>query len=123
MIFSWVALLPLIGAPNIRLVLLTAVLVVVVALIGAHRLNQARAHEIDAAALSTPEGAFGDGTVDQHWKLGMFYFNPDDPAPLVEKRFGIGYTLNYARGLAWVITALILLVPLALALAAMFRSS
>lgn len=121
--FSWVALLPLIGAPNIGLVLVTAILVVAAALIGAHWLNQARAQAIDPACLSTPEGVFGDGTLDQHWKLGLFYFNPGDPALLVEKRLGVGYTLNFARWRAWVILALILLAPVALALAAIFKST
>ena len=27
----------------------------------------------------------------------MFYYNPDDPAVLVEKRFGVGVDFNYAR--------------------------
>lgn len=120
--FSWVALMPLIGRPHIGLVLLTAVLVIVAVSVGAHRLNQARAHVVDAAALSTPAGVFGDGTLDQHWKLGLFYFNPSDPALLVEKRFGVGYTLNFAQWRAWVIMALVLIVPLALALAALLRS-
>ena len=40
---------------------------------------------------------------DRHWKLGQFYFNPDDPALFLEKRFGIGWTVNYARPMAWVI--------------------
>lgn len=26
----------------------------------------------------------------------MFYYNPDDPAVLVEKRFGVGVDFNYA---------------------------
>ena len=41
---------------------------------------------------------------DKHWKLGMFYYNPDDPAFIVEKRFGIGWTNNWARPISWVIT-------------------
>ena len=36
----------------------------------------------------------GDGMQDAHWKLGMFYFNPSDPSVLVEKRFGVGWTVN-----------------------------
>jgi uncharacterized membrane protein len=47
---------------------------------------------------------------DQYWKLGSFYFNPEDPALFVEKRFGIGYTGNFARPLTWVLMALLLLV-------------
>ena len=34
---------------------------------------------------------------DRYWKLGSFYYNPDDPAVFVEKRFGIGWTCNFAR--------------------------
>jgi uncharacterized membrane protein len=40
---------------------------------------------------------------DKYWILGQFYFNPDDPALFLEKRFGIGWTLNFARPLAWII--------------------
>ncbi len=50
----------------------------------------------------------GDRTEDRFWKLGVFYFNPDDPAVMVEKRFGLGYTVNFARPAAWVI----ILIPL-----------
>jgi uncharacterized membrane protein len=36
-----------------------------------------------------------DGLADNRlWKLGMFYVNRDDPAWLVERRFGFGYTIN-----------------------------
>jgi uncharacterized membrane protein len=38
----------------------------------------------------------------------MFYVNPDDPAILVEKRFGIGYTLNFGRPAAWFVPAVAL---------------
>lgn len=41
---------------------------------------------------------------DRFWKLGLFYYNPDDPAFIVEKRFGIGWTNNWARPISWVIT-------------------
>jgi uncharacterized membrane protein len=32
----------------------------------------------------------------------MFYYNPSDPAVFVEKRVGIGYTVNFARPVSWV---------------------
>jgi len=38
---------------------------------------------------------------DSYWKLGVFYFNPADPALFVEKRFGIGWTINLARPAGW----------------------
>ena len=34
---------------------------------------------------------------DKYWILGMFYFNPDDPAYIVEDRFGTNIGFNYAR--------------------------
>ncbi|GIP23684.1 DUF1648 domain-containing protein [Paenibacillus sp. J22TS3] len=38
---------------------------------------------------------------DHNWKLGNFYYNPNDPSLFVEKRMGVGWTMNYARPLAW----------------------
>ena len=38
----------------------------------------------------------------KHWKLGVFYWNPADPSTIVPKRFGTGYTFNFASRLAWV---------------------
>ncbi len=40
---------------------------------------------------------------DKYWKLGQFYFNPNDPAMFLEKRFGVGWTINMANPLTWVI--------------------
>ena len=51
---------------------------------------------------------------DQHWKLGQFYFNKNDPSIFVEKRFGIGWTNNWAHPLSWVF--MILVVGLAFAI-------
>lgn len=120
-LLSFVALLPLFGPPNIAAVLGGSIVVIAVIFVAAHQLNQTRARALDPSVIQTPGGIFGDGTLDEHWKLGMFYFNPDDPALLVEKRLGIGYTFNFARGLAWVILALVIVVPVALALAAVAR--
>ena len=38
---------------------------------------------------------------EKYWKLGMFYYNSEDPAIFVEKRFGIGSTINLARWQSW----------------------
>lgn len=40
---------------------------------------------------------------DEHWKFGIFYFNPNDPAFVLPERFGVGWTFNYARPVTWVI--------------------
>ena len=39
---------------------------------------------------------------NEHWVLGMFYMNRDDPSFMVEKRFGVGYTINL--GNPWAVT-------------------
>ncbi|MBC2248997.1 DUF1648 domain-containing protein [Listeria sp. FSL L7-0123] len=51
---------------------------------------------------------------DAFWKAGVIYFNRNDPALFVEKRFGIGWTINTARPVAWlsfviIIAAIILI--------------
>ncbi len=50
-------------------------------------------------------GKKADGTVirrddDRYWKWGSLYVNREDPALFVEKRFGIGFTVNFGRPLA-----------------------
>ncbi|WP_239984717.1 DUF5808 domain-containing protein [Sporolactobacillus pectinivorans] len=40
---------------------------------------------------------------DARWIWGMLYFNPSDPSIFVEKRVGIGYTINMARPSAWIV--------------------
>ncbi len=39
------------------------------------------------------------------WVWGLFYVDKDDPSIMVEKRFGIGYTLNYGNRTAVLILA------------------
>ncbi len=34
---------------------------------------------------------------DEFYVWGIFYYNPDDPAILVDKRFGVGMDFNYAK--------------------------
>jgi hypothetical protein len=59
----------------------------------------------------------GDSTPDACWRWGQFYWNADDPAVFVERRFGWGYTLNFGNRRAWL---LICLVVLALVLPSFF---
>lgn len=49
-----------------------------------------------------------DGTPDKCWYGGAIYYNPQDQAVFVEKRFGIGYTLNFARPVSWVFMVVVL---------------
>ncbi len=49
-----------------------------------------------------------DNTPDEAWKFGIFYFNPKDAALFVEKRFGLGWTINFGQARAWVLIAMVL---------------
>lgn len=60
------------------------------------------------------EDATSDGPVarddDRHWKAGIFYYNPDDPAVFVRRRFGIGWTVNNGNPRGWLALGSILLI-------------
>ncbi len=58
----------------------------------------------------------GDRTPDSAWKWGLIYVNAQDPAFLVEKRFGVGYTFNFGHPIAWLLLALLVGIPVVLAL-------
>lgn len=49
---------------------------------------------------------------DISWKLGVIYFNSKDPSIWVEKRFGVGNTMNMARWQSWAFLIAILAIPL-----------
>jgi len=59
---------------------------------------------------------------DRYWKLGVIYFNPNDPALFVEKRFGIGWTWNMGRPAGWLLLAAIVAVVV-ISLAAAFSAA
>lgn len=41
---------------------------------------------------------------DDKWILGSIYYNKNDPAWMVEKRIGVGWTVNFANPKAWIAT-------------------
>ena len=45
----------------------------------------------------------GDTTPDSSWILGRLYFNRADPTLFVERRMGLGYTLNLGNPWSWVV--------------------
>ncbi len=53
-----------------------------------------------------------DGTPDACWYGSMFYCNREDPALMVPKRFGIGYTFNFGRPAAWWMLVAAIFVPI-----------
>ena len=54
---------------------------------------------------------------DERWKAGIFYWNKDDASLILPKRFGVGWTMNWARPAAWVIVGGITLASIAFAAA------
>lgn len=53
----------------------------------------------------------GDGKGEGKWIAGGLYYNPQDRALLVPKRYGTGWTVNCGRPLGWVLMLAILAVP------------
>lgn len=56
-----------------------------------------------------------DRNDDKYWRFGIFYINKDDPTIFIEKRFGVGWTVNLGRNegifLAISVVVLILMLP------------
>ena len=68
-----------------------------------------RADKIESAIT---EEAIMEIDEDQYWKGGLIYFNKNDPSIFVEKRFGIGWTMNFANPIGYCIIFLPLIVIL-----------
>ncbi|HNX49381.1 MAG TPA: DUF1648 domain-containing protein [Thermoanaerobaculaceae bacterium] len=71
---------------------------------------------LERAGAATP---LTNGLADnRYWVLGMFYVNRDDPSLLVERRFGLGYTINFGNPRAVLLAVAFLGAVLALVLLA-----
>ena len=106
-VLSMLALLPFTGSPGVVPIVILTVVISASAIFLSRWLSRGRVRSQHIS--------------DTCWKLGMFYFNPDDPALFVEKRIGIGYTINFAHGTSWIILALTLVLPLGLAALALWH--
>jgi uncharacterized membrane protein len=53
---------------------------------------------------------------DRHWIGGVIYANRDDPAIIVERRYGFGWTFNAGNPRAWLLLIAIIAVPLLIVL-------
>ncbi|MGV8980786.1 DUF1648 domain-containing protein [Clostridium sp.] len=63
----------------------------------------------------TSLGKILDRNDDKYWRFGIFYINKEDPTIFIEKRFGVGWTVNLGRTegllLAIVVIITILMLP------------
>jgi uncharacterized membrane protein len=112
-LFFWTSILPLRADRDLPWHFF-AVLFLVFVVAGVTIVLLAR-RRIEAAAVPTVEDqpaggtlTVGDRTPDSCWKLGMFYFNRADPAVFLEKRFGLGYTLNFGNPWVWIAMGVLL---------------
>jgi uncharacterized membrane protein len=113
--FVWTGLLPLshqqAGPPGFVPMLAFALAFTVVIVVVMVRFGQGGTRLAgSAAAASGAVAPVGDRTPDKYWKLGLFYINRSDPALFVEKRFGIGYTLNFGHPGVWIFLVVLLAV-------------
>jgi uncharacterized membrane protein len=111
---SWITLVPRRPRGVVIALLPLHLVLVLVAIVVLARLGQggSRVPASTEAPSATSVVPVGDRTQDNYWKLGVFYFNRDDPAVIIEKRFGLGYTLNFGRLATWLIMLLLLMGPL-----------
>jgi uncharacterized membrane protein len=120
--FSLVGLLPLTGTPHIPLVLCAVAILIAAFAVLAWKMNAAQRRDQAILASALPLGAAeAHRSRAEHWKMGVFYCNPDDSALWVDKRSGLGYTLNFAHAEAWFMLAALLVLPLGMALFAILR--
>jgi uncharacterized membrane protein len=90
------------GRPQLPLAFRVAPFALII--VGAMAVVRLRQHPV------TLEGQpVGDTTPDSRWILGQLYYNRLDPAIFVEKRMGLGYTLNFGNRWSWLVVILTLL--------------
>lgn len=94
-LFCVVALLPVLPLPDgpaMFVIMLSPVVVILF-------------YSVRLFSMSTESTGGSDGMPEECWKFGSFYYNPADPALMVEKRSGPGFTLNFGHRLSWVVLA------------------
>jgi uncharacterized membrane protein len=119
LVFAWVGLLALRSPqkmPSPLEVIVPALALTVVVVVVLVRTGQggSRLPEYSSISPPAPAAPVGDRTLDRYWIAGIIYVNRNDPAIIVERRFGLGYTLNLGQPLSWLVIGLIVLVPLML---------
>jgi uncharacterized membrane protein len=91
LMFALIAVNPVLQLPVAATILPPLALLALIVLITIRRVS-----ESDEVAEPTPE---------EFWHGQMVYYNPDDPALFVEKRVGMGYTLNFGNRWSWALCA------------------
>ena len=90
-------------------------IILIVTAIYAFKVGQSGSR-IDVAMEDDSIAGITDVDDDKFWKAGIFYVNKDDSSIFVEKRFGVGWTINMGNPIGYII----ILLPLMLILAITF---
>jgi uncharacterized membrane protein len=96
---------------------------IVIVFLGANLIRIMKRYGQGGALLETGsvETPLTNGLADNaHWVWGLFYVDRNDPSIMVEKRFGIGYTLNYGNRTSILIVATFLVLSLSLVALSLF---
>ncbi len=127
LMLGWAAMLPLRAnpqaSPDIRWVVFLTLLFVVLVILQMSRI-QRRRKNLKNASMPNPSSPAAspqtrleiDRQNPRYWKAGMFYVNRQDPSIFVAKLSGLGYTLNFGHPASWLLLAILLFLPLAIAL-------
>jgi uncharacterized membrane protein len=78
-----------------------------------------RSNSANSSTARSPSPAAIYRDDDRYWFAGAIYYNPDDPDLIVPKRFGWGWTVNFARPegkIVLIVIILLCLVPVILML-------
>jgi len=107
------AIFSLLQAPALAMQIWSVTIIVIVV---AFVLSMMRAGQGGALQVAPGPSPIGDRTTDARWIGGLLYFNPTDPVLFVEKRTGIGWTVNVGNPWSWmsvvVIAAIVLVASL-----------
>jgi uncharacterized membrane protein len=101
---------------NIFLILIPVFLLIIFVIAISIKTGQLGSN-VKIAGSTEPETTIPDNSVsdnkndDSLWKAGVMYWNKNDPRIMVPKRFGVGYTVNFAHPAGKVILVLIIAVP------------
>jgi len=126
--FTWATLAPrlLPGTTGVHLGGALAVVALILAIVVLFIIRWRRLMAGDARLVAAERAA--RATVDtpdddRFWKAGLLYLNRDDPALFVQRRFGVGWTVNLGRPGGVVIGVVLALVIVGVVTLALVRSA
>lgn len=107
----------MIGNPTLLFALPFGFLIIIFAMTGVYAFKVGQSGtRLETNIIDEEVTGITDYDDDQYWKGGLFYINKNDPSIFVEKRFGVGWTLNFGHPIGY----LIILAPIILILVITF---